>query len=89
MTMLPRVTIAMPAYNEEAHLEACLASIQAQDYPAALIEILVAEGRSTDGTHAVLARLAGLVWLLSWPAGWRQRSRISAPPIRRIAIRDQ
>lgn len=58
MTMLPRVTIAMPAYNEEAYLEACLASLQAQDYPAALIEILVAEGRSTDGTRALLARLA-------------------------------
>jgi len=55
MTMLPRVTIAMPAFNEEAYLEPCLASLGAQDYPAALIEILVAEGRSTDGTRAVLA----------------------------------
>lgn len=59
MSMPPRVTIAIPAFNEEAYLEACLASLQAQDYPAALIEILVAEGRSTDGTRALLARLAG------------------------------
>ena len=58
MSNLPRVTIAMPAYNEEASLGASLASLQAQDYPADLIEILVAEGRSTDGTRALLARLA-------------------------------
>jgi len=58
MTKLPRVTIAMPAYNEEAYIEACVASVQAQDYPADLIEILVADGRSTDKTRAILLRLA-------------------------------
>ena len=40
MTMQPRVTIAMPAYNEEKYIETCIASVQAQDYPADLIEIL-------------------------------------------------
>lgn len=58
MTDLPRVTIAMPAYNEEKYIEACIASVQAQDYPAHLIEILVADGRSTDRTREILARLA-------------------------------
>jgi len=58
MTMHPRVTIAMPAYNEERFIEACIASVQAQDYPAELIEILVADGRSTDATRDILARLA-------------------------------
>jgi cellulose synthase/poly-beta-1,6-N-acetylglucosamine synthase-like glycosyltransferase len=53
----PRVTIAMPAYNEERYLEACIASVQAQDYPRELIEILVADGRSTDRTREILARL--------------------------------
>nr|HEX4316606.1 glycosyltransferase family 2 protein [Kofleriaceae bacterium] len=55
--MPPRVTIAMPAYNEEHYIEACIASVQAQDYPRELIEILVADGRSTDQTRAILARL--------------------------------
>lgn len=55
--MQPRVTIAMPAYNEEKYIEACIASVQAQDYPAELIEILVADGRSTDKTREILARL--------------------------------
>jgi len=58
--MDPRVTIAMPAYNEEPYIEACIASVQAQDYPPALIEILVADGRSTDRTREILARLAEL-----------------------------
>jgi succinoglycan biosynthesis protein ExoA len=56
--MQPRVTIAMPAYNEERYIEACIASVQAQDYPRHLIEILVADGRSTDQTRDILARLS-------------------------------
>jgi glycosyltransferase involved in cell wall biosynthesis len=56
--MPPRVTIAMPAFNEERFIEACIASVQAQDYPAELIEILVADGRSTDRTLDILAELA-------------------------------
>ncbi len=60
MTMPPRVTIAMPAYNEEKYIEACVASVQAQDYPADLIEILVADGRSTDRTREILANLSAV-----------------------------
>src|ERR1051325_8937205 len=56
--MQPRVTIAMPAYNEERYIEACIASVQAQDYPRELIEILIADGRSTDRTRDILAELA-------------------------------
>jgi len=55
---LPRVTIAMPALDEELYIEACIASVQAQDYPRELIEILIADGGSTDATRDILARLA-------------------------------
>src|ERR1043165_1425051 len=58
--MQPRVTIAMPAYNEERYIEACIASVQAQDYPRDLIEILIADGRSTDQTREIIARLAAV-----------------------------
>ena len=51
------VTIAMPAFNEERYIEACIRSVQAQDYPADRIEILVADGRSTDRTREILAEL--------------------------------
>jgi len=55
---MQRVTIAMPSFNEEHYIEACIASVQAQDYPAELIEILVADGRSTDKTREILERLS-------------------------------
>lgn len=55
---MQRVTIAMPSYNEEHYIESCIASVKAQDYPAELIEILVADGRSTDRTREILARLS-------------------------------
>ena len=54
----PFVTIAMPAYNEEHYIEACIRSVQAQDYPRERIEILIADGRSTDRTREILADLA-------------------------------
>lgn len=54
----PLVTIAMPAFNEEHYIEACIRSVQAQDYPRDRIEILVADGRSTDRTREILAELA-------------------------------
>ena len=57
--MLPTttVTIVMPAYNEEHYIEACIASVQAQDYPSELIEVLVADGQSIDKTRDILARI--------------------------------
>jgi succinoglycan biosynthesis protein ExoA len=48
----------MPAYNEERYIEACIASVQTQDYPAERSEILVADGRSTDRTRELLAAMA-------------------------------
>ncbi len=55
---LPFITIAMPCLNEAGFIEACLRSVQAQTYPRDRIEILVADGGSTDGTRPILERLA-------------------------------
>lgn len=54
----PFVTIAMPCLNEEGYIEDCLRSVAAQDYPRDRIEILVADGGSTDRTREILARLS-------------------------------
>ncbi len=54
----PFVTVAMPCLNEAAFIESCLRSVQAQTYPGDRLEILVADGGSTDGTRDVLSRLA-------------------------------
>ena len=50
----PRVSVVMPVRNEEAFLERSLAAIVEQDYPADRLEIIVADGRSDDGTRRVV-----------------------------------
>ncbi|MBN8451872.1 glycosyltransferase family 2 protein [Accumulibacter sp.] len=46
----------MPSLNQAAFIEAAARSVLQQDYPA--VELLVADGGSTDGTHAILERLS-------------------------------
>lgn len=53
----PSVTIILPVYNEIDSIEDSMASLRAQDY-AGPLEIIVADGGSTDGTRAVLDSLA-------------------------------
>jgi succinoglycan biosynthesis protein ExoA len=55
---LPSITIAMPCRNEAGFIETCLKGVQAQTYPRDRIEILVADGGSTDGTREILERLS-------------------------------
>jgi len=53
----PRYSVVIPAFNEQAYLGACLASLAAQDYPGAF-EVIVVDNNSTDDT-AVIAAAAG------------------------------
>src|SRR2546427_5482340 len=54
----PRVTIVLPCRNEAGHIEACIQSILAQDPPEGGMEIIAADGMSTDGTREYLEELA-------------------------------
>ena len=49
----PRVSILLAARDEAAALPRCLAGLRALDYPAELLEILLGDDASTDGTAAV------------------------------------
>jgi glycosyltransferase involved in cell wall biosynthesis len=51
----PLVSIVIPCRNEKRYIERCLDSIRASEYPADRLEILVADGRSSDGTREILA----------------------------------
>ncbi len=55
---LPFVTVLVPCRNEERFIGLCLDSILANDYPKDRLEVLVIEGRSTDGTRAVVEEYA-------------------------------
>jgi glycosyltransferase involved in cell wall biosynthesis len=56
--LAPRFSVVIPAFNEEAVLGECLASLAAQTYPGAF-EVVVVDNASTDGT-AALARRCGV-----------------------------
>jgi succinoglycan biosynthesis protein ExoA len=66
----PFVSVVMPVCNERAYIERSLEAVFGQDYPADLMEVIVADGMSTDGTREILARMGGkdsLVTLLDNP----------------------
>lgn len=47
---LPKITFAIPTYNEAHRIEKCLQAICAQDYSKSLIEIIIVDANSTDAT---------------------------------------
>ncbi len=68
----PLVSVVIPALNEARHIANCLEALTKQTYPADRIEILVADGRSADGTRAVVSELAAddpRIRLLDSPSG--------------------
>lgn len=50
---LPSVSVIIPTWNAERHLEACLQSLTAQDFPTAKLEILIVDDGSTDQTLSI------------------------------------
>ena len=54
----PSVSVIIPAYNEEAHISACIASVFSTGWADDQLEVLVIDHSSTDST-ANLARIAG------------------------------
>ncbi len=51
------VTIIMPIRNEAAFIERSLGAALSQDYPADLMEVLVVDGMSDDGTRDIVTRM--------------------------------
>ena len=56
----PRYSVVIPAFNEQECLGSCLASLSAQDYPAAF-EIIVVDNNSTDRTPLIAAAAGAVV----------------------------
>lgn len=51
---LPFITVLVPCRNEQGFIERCLNSIVNNGYPTDRLTVLVVDGRSDDGTRAVL-----------------------------------
>ena len=57
-TNLPLVSFLLPIRNEVSFIRECLEAIRAQDYARDLLEIIVIDGASDDGTKDILAELS-------------------------------
>lgn len=74
----PRISVIVPANNEEALIGTSLRSILDQDYPN--LEIICADDRSTDRTAEIVGRLfegrtnCRLVSITERPVGWTGKS---------------
>ena len=64
MRAAPRITLAVPSYNQARYLDAALESIFAQDVP---VEVYVADGGSRDGSIDIIRRYEPRL------LGWRSR----------------
>jgi cellulose synthase/poly-beta-1,6-N-acetylglucosamine synthase-like glycosyltransferase len=74
---MPRVSIIVPARNEQAKIEECITSLLNLDYPN--YEIIAVDDRSTDATGEILDRIAArpearerlrALHIEELPAGW-------------------
>ena len=56
---VPFVSIVLPVRNEARFIRRCLHSVVEQDYPPGRMEIIVADGMSTDSTRDIARAFAG------------------------------
>lgn len=51
------VSVVIPCFNEEKHIETCVMSLLENGYPVDKIELLVVDGNSTDNTVSILNKI--------------------------------
>jgi cellulose synthase/poly-beta-1,6-N-acetylglucosamine synthase-like glycosyltransferase len=54
----PRISITVPAFNEEATIRGTIESLLALDYPADRRQVLIVSDASTDGTDSIIREYA-------------------------------
>lgn len=58
---LPSISVVIPTLNAAAVLEGCLQSIESQDYPKDLVEVIIADAGSADGTLRIAKKFGAFV----------------------------
>jgi succinoglycan biosynthesis protein ExoA len=53
--MSPKVSVIVPCYNEQSTILLMLKAFHTQTFPRAQMEVVIADGMSTDGTRAAIA----------------------------------
>lgn len=62
MNKLPTISILIPTLNAASVLEKCLRSITTQDYLKDKIEIIIADGGSTDKTLEIARKYGAKIY---------------------------
>jgi len=78
---LPGVSILVPAHNEEIVVAGTIESILHLDYPRHLMEIIIVEDSSSDGTRRIIEHLMGTdrrLKLVSIPPGFGGKGKSHA-----------
>ena len=53
---MPRVSIIVPCRNEATNVEALFKALLSQTFPIGQMEVVVADGMSSDGTRAEIEK---------------------------------
>lgn len=64
MNPSPFVSVIVPAFNEEEHIEKCLQSLRNQDYDSGLLEIILIDNGSSDETVERATDLAHVIKII-------------------------
>lgn len=70
MKTLPFVSVIIPAYNKEKFISGTVEAVKNLDYPKNLMEIIVVDDGSKDGTCEILKKISGIRFF-SKPNGGR------------------
>lgn len=61
-TKYPKISVAMPVLNESFRLPGCLKSIRNQNYPQNKVEIIIADGGSTDDSVKIATQFGAKIF---------------------------
>ena len=78
---LPRISVVVPVLNEENFIESTLRQLLGQNYLADRLEVIVADGRSTDRTREIVGSLQAEypnLHLVDNPLKWSSAGRNAA-----------
>jgi succinoglycan biosynthesis protein ExoA len=53
---MPKISVIVPCYNEQATIRLLLVAVRGQTFPLAEMEVVIADGMSTDGTRDEIAK---------------------------------